>query len=192
MQMRNESDDNSSPTVSTCSVFIVAAIAAREKRKVATVDISGAYLNAPMGETEVFMRLDKLVSSVLVRLDDGYKNYLSDKGELVVKLDKALYGCIQSAKLWYLHLKATLEELGFSINPNDECVFNRGVGEEQCITIHVDDLLITCKNEDTIAAVLNNLTKAYKELKVNYRDKHSYLGMSFDFSTPGLKDIKIR
>ena len=49
--------------VSTSSVFITDAIAASEQRHVATVDISGAYLNAPtpMGENEVHIRLDKLV-----------------------------------------------------------------------------------------------------------------------------------
>ena len=50
MQLRNESDDNSSPTVSTTSVFTIAAIAARECRNVATVYISGAYLKAPNGQ----------------------------------------------------------------------------------------------------------------------------------------------
>ena len=110
----------------------------------------------------------------------------------MVKLDKALYGCIQSAKLWYQHLRATLESTGFIPNPCDECVFNRGVGDEQCtICIHVDDLLITCKHQATIAAVLRDLTKAYKELKVNYGNQHSYLGMSFDFSTPGRATISM-
>ena len=145
-----------------------------------------------MGDTEVLMKMDKLVSSVLVRLDAAYENYLSERGELVVRLDKALYGCIQSAKLWYHHLRATLQGIGFITNPCDECVFNRGVGEEQCtIAIHVDDLLITCKNEATITTVIDDLTKAYKELKVNYGDQHSYLGMSFDFSAPGRATISM-
>lgn len=39
MQLRNTSDDNSSPTVSTSSLFIVAIIAARERRRDATVDM---------------------------------------------------------------------------------------------------------------------------------------------------------
>ena len=192
MQLRDESDDNSSPTVSTSSVFITAAIAAREARSVSTVDIGGAYLNAPMGDTEVFMKLDKLLSSILVRLNGDYQSYLSEKGELVVKLNKALYGCIQSAKLWYKHLRSTLETMGFAVNSCDECVFNRGVGDGQCtICVHVDDLLITCANQSTIEAVIHDLTNAYKELKVNSGNKHSYLGMSFDFSAPGRATISM-
>ena len=39
-------------TVSTSSVFITAAIAARENRSVATVDFPGAYLNSDMKTME--------------------------------------------------------------------------------------------------------------------------------------------
>ena len=49
-QDRKVYSDNktSSPTVSTSAVFMVAAIAAKEKRDVATVDFTGAHLNADM------------------------------------------------------------------------------------------------------------------------------------------------
>ena len=38
--------ETSSSTVSTTSLFLIAAIAAKESRKVVTIDFSGAYLNA--------------------------------------------------------------------------------------------------------------------------------------------------
>ena len=41
-------EDLSSPTVSTSAVFTLLAVAAHENRRVAVVDISGAYLNADM------------------------------------------------------------------------------------------------------------------------------------------------
>ena len=41
-------EDLSAPTAATANVFAMAALAAREKRVVATVDIGGAYLNASM------------------------------------------------------------------------------------------------------------------------------------------------
>jgi Reverse transcriptase (RNA-dependent DNA polymerase) len=41
-------DNGSSPTVSTTSVFIVAAIAAKENRAVASIDFPGAFLNSDM------------------------------------------------------------------------------------------------------------------------------------------------
>ena len=43
-------DDLSSPTVSTSAVFTLIAVAAHERRHVAVVGISGAYLNANMSK----------------------------------------------------------------------------------------------------------------------------------------------
>ena len=104
MQDKSMYDDNSSSTVATQSTFMIAAIAAKEHRTVVTADIGGAYLNASMGEHEVFMKLDAQMSTVLVELDKSYLEYVDERGEILVRLEKALYGCIQSAKLWYNHL----------------------------------------------------------------------------------------
>ena len=67
-------DDVSSPTVSTSAVFTAIAIAAAENRKVAVVDIGGAFLNAmmPVG-MPVFMRLDSTMSGFLTSLDSEYE-----------------------------------------------------------------------------------------------------------------------
>ena len=48
--------------------MIIAAIAAEEKREVVTMDIGGAYLHADM-KKDVFMRLPKELSDVLVKLE---------------------------------------------------------------------------------------------------------------------------
>ena len=41
---------------------------------------------------------------------------------LYVQLDKALYGCVQSALVWYKLYLSTLKDMGFELNPNDMCV----------------------------------------------------------------------
>ena len=94
MQDKSLCDDLSSPTVATSAVFMVAAIAAREKRKVATLDIGGAYLNASMDDHEVHMRLDPLMASILTQVNAKYTEYICEDGSLIVKLNKALYGCV--------------------------------------------------------------------------------------------------
>lgn len=74
-------------------------------------DIGGAFLNAkmPSGEVKVLVRVDKLLSAILCRLyPDQYLPYRTDQGELVVELDKAMYGCVESARLWYNTIRATL------------------------------------------------------------------------------------
>ena len=185
-------DNMSSPTSALSSVFAIAAIAAHEGRKVKTLDIGGAYLNADMHKTgiDVFMRLDGRMVDILCDMDNKYTRYRvkSDKGDyIVVNLDRALYGCVESAKLWYDDLKDTLYKAGYVVNPLDECVFNKGEGEEQCtIALHVDDMIITCKHEQTITHLIDRLKERYTEgVTVHEGPVVSYLGMTFDWSTQG-------
>ena len=51
-------DEISTPTVSLPSILMVAAFASSERRHVATVDITSAYLNASM-KTTGHMRLEQ-------------------------------------------------------------------------------------------------------------------------------------
>ena len=67
-------DDLLSPTVATSSVLAVAAIAAAEGRKVVAIDIGGAFIIADMSPTgiDMHMRLDRVMSSMLIQLDRAY------------------------------------------------------------------------------------------------------------------------
>ena len=186
MQDKSLYEDISSPTVTTQAVFMVAGIAAKEGRHVATVDIGGAYLNADMGAHEVHMRLDSKLAMILAKIEPRYEKFLCEDGTMIVKLKKALYGCIESAKLWYEHLCNTLEGMGFVRNPLDICVFNRVTkkGKQCTVIVHVDDLKITCIEEDEVDKVIDEVRKVYKEIKVHRGKVHSYLGMTFDYSKP--------
>jgi hypothetical protein len=60
----------SSPTVAHETVMMVIAIAAIERRKVATIDITGAYLECDIGENdEVIMTIDPLLATLLSQID---------------------------------------------------------------------------------------------------------------------------
>ena len=93
----------SSSTAATTSVFTIAAIAASENRFVETVDIGGAFLHADMKPTGVVvhMRLDKMMTSILVKIAPDYRQFINNDGTIVVQLDKALYGTVEAASLWY-------------------------------------------------------------------------------------------
>ena len=130
--------DISSPTVRTDSVLMIAVIAAWERRTVATMDIGGAYLNADMEGPAVHMRINKQVSELLCHLDESYRPFVQANGKIVVKLLKALYGCIQSSLLWYRHLKSSLESIGFEANAKDNCVFNLNRDGYQCTACVID------------------------------------------------------
>jgi hypothetical protein len=91
----------SAATAATNSVFIFAALAAKEKRIVCAVDITGACLNANMSnEVSVYMRLDKTMTDMLISMNNDYADYTIPNGGCIVRLDKALYGRVESAALW--------------------------------------------------------------------------------------------
>jgi ribosomal protein L24E len=182
----------SSPTASLSSVLMVATIAAKERRHVITADISGAYLNANMGTNDVFMLLDPISTAIMTKLDNKYEKYLTRNGSVVVKLKKALYGCIESAKLWYNTLCNDLNKFGFLPNVLDSCVFNKTVnGAQVTLLLYVDDLFITSKSEELTKETINYITKLYGKLTSTYGMKHSYLGMTFDFSVPDLVKVNM-
>ena len=173
----------------TANVFAMAALAARENRVVATVDIGGAYLNASMVESGVIvhMRLDKVMTGILVKIDPKFKEFMAEDGSSVVQLDKALYGCVEAAHLWYLMLLEKLEAYGFVANPAEPCVFNKrnAAGLQLSLTLHVDDLLTTCRSETEIDLFFAYLRTQFPVITVHKGKTLSYLGMLFDFREEG-------
>lgn len=181
-QDRSLYPDTSSPTPQVSSVFTVAGIAAKEQREVLTLDIGNAYLNASIEGTEIFMKLSPKIAKLLAEMDSSYEQYKNERHEVVVKLKKALYGCVQSSKLWYKHIRNTLEQLGFIANTEDQCVFNRTEkGEQFTIVVYVDDLMMTCKSKEQLESVAKHLQEKYVKVKKSNGNYHSYLGMTFIF-----------
>jgi histone deacetylase 1/2 len=183
-------EDISSPTASLPFIFMIGSIAARERRHVKTMDIGGAYLNADISRHEILMELDATMAAILVQIDPSYMKFMRSDGTMVVMLQKALYGCIESAKLWYDILSVTLIEDGYVKNVIDPCVFNKLVNGIQCtVLIYVDDLFVTCKNLSMIDALESLLKAKFKEVSVHEGPVHSYLGMTWDFSV--LDEVKV-
>ena len=182
-------DNGASPTAATSSVFMIAALAANENRAVATVDFPGAFLNSfmPDDSPPIYMRLNRYETKVLTEIDHCYKNFICSNGTVVVKLKRGLYGCIESARLWYDTLRNDLEQIGFIRNPHDMCVFNRTEHDntQTTIVVHVDDLLISGKSEKHLDKVIDDIQCIYKSLSIQRGRVHNYIGMVFDFSDVG-------
>jgi hypothetical protein len=177
-------EDIYSPTASLSHIFIIACLAAREGRYVRTVDITGAYLNASM-KRGVYMKIDPILAALLVAIDSSYKQFLLPDGSIIVELLKALYGCVESAKLWYDLLSSTLLADGFIINPLDPCIFNKMVdGLQITVVIYVDDLFISSLNKSAIDSLELLLRDKFIDITVRDGLSHSYLGMTWDFSIP--------
>ena len=99
----------------------------------------GAYLLVDM-TSEVYMTLKKALVDIIVTLDPSYSEFINQKGDIVVKLDKALYGCVESARLWFNDVSSHLKSLEFMQSEVDPCVFFKMEdGHTTIIIIYVDD-----------------------------------------------------
>jgi hypothetical protein len=119
------------------------------------------------------------------------------KPVLYVELEKAVYGMMKSALLFYRKLVADLTSLGFEINPYNPCVTNKLIlGKQMTICWHVDDLFIGHEDPAVVSHFLWWLTQCYdtddKKLNVVRGPKHDYLGMNLDFSSPGKVKIDMK
>ena len=171
-----------SPTVATESLMILLALSAQQQRQLATIDIKGAYLNAPFSRRQ-FMILPSKIATHLIRLRPEYASFANTKGNIIVKLKKALYGLTESAKLWYSHVRATLEEIGYVASHEDQCVFTKKSKTGTCsIGIHVDDFLVASSNNELLNEVFYHLEQRYPGIKTNTSDKLSYLGLEIDIN----------
>jgi hypothetical protein len=180
----------SSPTLAMSSLMMMLAIAKSQGRHLATIDIGSAYLNADMSKEDVIMILDKVVAEQYIKIKPEYSKFIDQKGEMYVKLEKALYGSLQASKLWYQNISSFLLKCGYIMNDSDPCVFNKWIGKE-CISIgiYVDDLIITATDKGLIKDLKKSLIAQYKD--INYEDGNmiTYLGMMINNSNKKYIDL---
>ena len=187
-----EDKEISSPTVALTSVLITAALAAKEGKHVMTLDHKAAYLNADMKGPAVEMLISPEVAEILCDIDPKYQNFLRADKKIAVRLKKALYGCVQSAMLWYEELTSTLEEIGLIRNPYDTCSFSRlHDGSHDRILVYVDDLFVTSASEERLQEIAEKLQSKYDSVTHKTGKQHDFLGIHWDFSIPGQSNLSM-
>jgi len=94
-----------------------------------------------------------------------YRKYLTDeKGKkvLYVRLQKALYGMMKSALLFYRKLILELKGMDFEVNPYDPCVVNKMInGSQMTVRWHLDELMISHISSKAISQFLCALKDIY-------------------------------
>ena len=114
-------------------------IDAHERRHVAVADVENAFLQSD-NDQRIIMAIRGKTAELLVRMNASlYRPYIwyTKKGVtmLYVKINKALYGMLRAALLFYRKLRGDLEEMEFVVNPYDPCVANRDVNGSQCTIV---------------------------------------------------------
>lgn len=178
-----------SPTLSTFALFTVAAIACKKGRVVEVLDIGSAYLNAPARPgSKILMRLDRLIASILVSLDNKFAKFVMNDGSMIVHVLVAIYGCKESAMLWYEDIDTTLTNLGYIKNPYEKCIYNFAKNDVFVSTVglYVDDIYLDGDNQELTDIVFNVLFKKYGKVTRKQGKVLPFLGMILDFSGPVL------
>ena len=188
--------DTASPTIATDALMLSFLIDAYERRDVATTDVAGAYLKAFMKDFVIMKFTGKSVT-LLCKLNPSHRafNVIENGVEvLYVCLIKALYGCVKSALLWYELFSSTLQTLGFTLNPYDQCVANCNIDGSQCtICWYVDDTKISHWDPAVVTRVLNTLKSHFDKMSITRGDHHVFLGMDITFDrTRGTATISMK
>ncbi|CAB1120611.1 unnamed protein product [Ectocarpus sp. CCAP 1310/34] len=116
------------------------------------MDVSTAFLYADIQE-EVF-----------VEQPPGFEvKDKEDGGDMVMKLNKSLYGLAQSPGNWFNTIDPVIVEIGFVALKSDPCVYLYDHnGAKIYLTLYVDDLLLAGNDSDAISMVKGKLQKRFK------------------------------
>ena len=96
--------------------------------------------------------------NIVCQLNTEYKQHViydNGKNLLYLLVIMVIYGCIESALLWYNLLSTTLEGVCFEINPYERCVANKTIEFMKCtINWYVDDNKLSHKNPEVILNII--------------------------------------
>jgi hypothetical protein len=193
LRKRISNQDATSPTVTREALMMSCAIDAKEGRVVMTCDVPGAYLHCDMDEL-CHVLLEGVLVDLYLNVNPAAKDMVTysrtGKKRLYTRMNKALYGHMRSGRLFWENISSKLQSLGFESNPDDLCVMNKMVGDDQfTIVLHVDDLKLSFANAEGIEEVLAELESEYGKLDIQRGKVLEYLGLTLDYSTDGVCKI---
>ena len=187
-QLKSDYAELSSQTVNTESVFVLLAIAASEGRALTVIDVKGAYLNADMqtpGGRNTIVMIDRELAKMFVEVKPELSEFVDpDSGRLYMRVDKALYGCVQSSALWQKTLTKALISIGFRICAYDECVAISADGSI-ILAFHVDDILVIGKKLADVEAFRKKFESIFTVTYTGGKEL-DYLGMHISVQDDGI------
>jgi hypothetical protein len=90
-----------------------------------------------------------------------------DSKDHVLKLEKNLYGQKQAGRVWYLHLRKNLLELGFQPSQHDECIFYYG---KTTFIVYTDDTILMGPNKEEIEEI-NSRLRAKEKYQITWESR---------------------
>eukprot|EP01034_Spumella_vulgaris_P029580 gene29580-36654_t len=176
----------SSSTVALSSVFLLFNLASYYKCDLCSYDVKGAFLNAEFGPNDVktYIKVNKEITAIWVEMDPSALPFVDSRGELLLELDKFIYGLKQSPYKFQQHLRDFLLGEGYEQMTNDDCLFIKHTSDPakfSVISIHVDDILQVSTCPLLVTALHEALIRKYGTITFN-PNAEAYIGMSIDRS----------
>ena len=155
-----------------------------ENRDVATADEVGTYLLADLNDF-VLVNVTGTSANMMCEVDPSFTSFITNKKgrkTRYLQLTKALYGCMQSAFLWYQTFKEYLEQFGFELNPYKPCITNKNINGIQCtVCWYVDDTKILHKDSDVVDSVIQQIENKFGKMIVTCGKNHTFVGIDIEF-----------
>lgn len=173
----------SAPTAGHTALMIFLSIIGSLGMIIEVMDVGTAYLNATYVENkDMYMRIDRILAQQIeeaigVELND----YYDKKGRIYTKIEKAIYGTKEAAKLWYNELTKALQEFGFRRCEAEHCVWIKETNDNKMILLmYVDDILVASMIQSHIDELYDYLINKYKEVSRKKGDTQEFLSMNIE------------
>ena len=89
-----------------------------------------------------------------ITLPPMYGHESMNRRDVVLKLNKSLYGLVQAPRCWYDKISSELSELGFKVSSFDQCLFYK---DNIAALVYVDDVIFFGKDLKRIDSIINKL-----------------------------------
>ena len=146
-----------SPTSTSLSLKIYLLICTFYQLVIIAVDFKGAYLNAEL-DTQLYLYLPK--NFELLNLYDP---------NMVMALNKSIYGLKESGRLWYECINNLLKKLGFTRSMFDPCIYFN-LNTKIFILVYVDDCLIAGQDLKQVNKTIGKMNEVYQLKKSDLQD----------------------
>ncbi|KAM1523155.1 hypothetical protein ACFX10_013206 [Malus domestica] len=141
-------EETFSPVAMIKSIRILLAIATYHDYKIWKMDVKTAFLNGYL-EEELYMTQP-----------EGFMSK-SEKTK-VCKLQRFIYGLKQASRSWNIRFDTEIKTFGFTQNEDDNCVYQKVVGEAVVfLVLYVDDILLFGNDTAILSSVKVWLSKTF-------------------------------
>jgi hypothetical protein len=148
------------PVAKMNSVQLILSLVAHFGWKIHEMDVKSAFLHGDLFE-EIFM--------------ENPLNFVIDSN-LICRIKKLLCGLKQTSQAWYVKINSLFLRLGFKLCESDHSLYVLNVnGYTLIFVVYVNDLLITCNNNDPILRLKKQLVDSFDMIDLG--TLHYFLGI---------------